>query len=263
MIKFIALTIFPEMFDSFWNYGIIGKGIEQNRISASTINIRDFAECKHRVTDDRPYGGGCGMVMKPESLAGAIRAAREKAPSAKTILLTPQGLVFNQNVACELASFEELILVCGRYEGIDERIRDDFIDYEISIGDYVLTGGETAAMVVIDAVARLIPGMLGCKDSAANDSFSNGLLEYAQYTRPRTFEGSEVPEVLLSGNHMEIEKWRLEASLIRTFLKRKDLLAKKPLSKNELEILKKWRQDIEEIIHAQSLCSPDTLSGSK
>ena len=263
MINFIALTIFPKMFNSFWSYGIIRKGIEQKKISVSTINIRDFAEGKHRVTDDRPYGGGCGMVMKPEPLTGAIRAARKKAPSAKTILLTPQGRVFNQNVARELASFEGLILVCGRYEGIDERICDNFIDYEISIGDYVLTGGEPAAMIIIDAVARLIPGMLGGKDSAENDSFSNGLLEYAQYTRPRIFEGFEVPEVLLSGNHKEIEKWRLEASLICTFLKRKDLLEKRSISKNEVKILEKWRRDIEKIIHAQSLRSPDTLSGSK
>ncbi|MDI6688414.1 MAG: tRNA (guanosine(37)-N1)-methyltransferase TrmD [Desulfobacterales bacterium] len=262
-MNFIVLTIFPEMFNVFWSYGIIRRGIEQKKIGASAINIRDFAEGKHRVTDDRPYGGGCGMVMKPEPLAGAIRVARKKAPSAKTILLTPQGRIFNQSLACELASFEGLILVCGRYEGIDERICHDFIDYEISIGDYVLTGGEPAAMVVIDATARLIPGMLGGKDSAENDSFSNGLLEYAQYTRPRTFEGSEVPEVLLSGNHMEIEKWRLEESLIRTFLKRKDLLEKMPVSENEVEILKKWRRDIEKIIHAKSLCSPDTLSGGK
>lgn len=251
------------MFNLLWDYGIIRRGIEMNKISASAINIRDFAEGKHRVTDDRPYGGGCGMVMKPEPLAAAIRAAKNKAPSSKTILLTPQGRVFNQEIACELSSFKGLILVCGRYEGIDERIYNDFIDYEISTGDYVMTGGELAAMTIIDAVARLVPGILGSEDSAKNDSFSNGLLEYAQYTRPKTFEGSEVPEVLLSGNHKKIEEWRLETSLIRTFLKRKDLLEKKLISKNEVEILKKWCRDIEKIIHSQSLLGSGTLSSSK
>jgi len=174
---------------------------------------------------------------------------KKKAPSAKTILLTPAGRVFDHKLANELKSYSGLILVCGRYEGVDERICHDLIDYEFSLGDYVLTGGELAAMVLIDAVTRLIPGILGGIDSAEKDSFSAGLLEHAQYTRPRNFEGEEVPEVLLSGHHKEIEKWRIETSLIRTFLKRKDLLQKKPLNKQEIEILKKWCQDIERIIN--------------
>ncbi len=247
-MKFVVLTIFPEMFDPFWDNGIIRRAIDQKKIFASTLNIRDYAADKHHVTDDRPYGGGSGMVMKPEPLAGAIRAANRKAPSAKTILLTPQGRGFNQKLADELVAFDGLVLVCGRYEGVDERISHDLIDYEISVGDFVLTGGELAAMVIIDAVTRLVPGTLGGEDAAEKDSFSNGLLEHAHYTRPQTFEGSQVPQVLLSGHHEEIENWRLESSLMRTLLKRADLLQKKSLGKKEIEILKKWSRRIEEII---------------
>ena len=237
------------MFDPFWDHGIIRRAIDQKKIFASTLNIRDFAEDKHQVTDDRPYGGGSGMVMKPEPLAGAIRAANRKFPSAKTILLTPQGRVFNQAVANELAASEGLVLVCGRYEGVDERISHDLIDTEISIGDYVLTGGELAAMVVIQAVTRQIPGTLGGEDAAEKDSFSNGLLEHAHYTRPLVFEGKAVPEILLSGHHEEIENWRLESALMRTLLKRPDLLKNKSLNKQELDILKKWSRNIQNIIN--------------
>jgi tRNA (guanine37-N1)-methyltransferase len=247
-MKFVVLTIFPEMFDLFWGHGIIRRAIDQKKISASTLNIRDFAEDKHQVTDDRPYGGGSGMVMKPEPMAGAIRAANRKCPSAKTVLLSTQGRVFNQALANELASFEGLVLVCGRYEGIDERISHDLIDDEISIGDYVLTGGELAAMVVIDAVTRQIPGILGGEDAAEKDSFSNGLLEHAHYTRPHVFEGKAVPEILLSGHHEEIENWRVESAMLRTLLKRPDLLKDKALSKQQFDILKKWHRRIEEII---------------
>lgn len=262
-MNFIVLTIFPEMFDPFWKHGIIRRAIDRKKIFASAINIRDFAKDKHRVTDDRPYGGGCGMVMKAEPLAGAIRAAQQKAPSAKTVLLTPQGRCFNQNLAQELASSDGVILACGRYEGVDERISHHLIDDEISIGDYVLTGGELAAMIIIDAVTRLVPGTLGSEDSAENDSFSTGLLEHAHYTRPRSFEGDEVPDVLLSGDHKKIENWRLETSLIRTFLKRRDLFGKKSLSPQEIDILKKWCLDIEKIIYDQSLRGSDTLSGAQ
>jgi tRNA (guanine37-N1)-methyltransferase len=243
------------MFDPFWDHGIIRKAIDQKKIFASSLNIRDFASDKHHVTDDKPYGGGSGMVMKPEPLAGAIRAANRNVPSAKTILLTPQGRVFDQKVAHKLAAFEGLVLVCGRYEGVDERICHDLIDYEISVGDFVLTGGELAAMVIIDAVTRLIPGTLGGEDAAEKDSFSNGLLEHAHYTRPQTFEGNPVPEVLLSGHHQEIENWRLvenwrlESSLLRTLAKRADLLKNISLRQQELDILKKWSQDIQNIIN--------------
>jgi tRNA (guanine37-N1)-methyltransferase len=246
---FTVLTIFPEMFDPFWAHGIIRKAIENQTIFASATNIRDYAEDRHQVTDDRPYGGGSGMVMKPEPLAGAIRAATRTVPEAKTILLTPQGSVFDQSMAQKLASFDRLVLVCGRYEGVDERVCHDLIDFEISTGDYVLTGGELAAMIVIDAVTRLIPGALGGEQAAEKDSFANGLLEHAHYTRPRIFEGNEVPEVLLSGHHQEIEKWRFESSLMRTLLKRSDLLQKKDLDRQEIEILKKWHRVIENLIN--------------
>jgi tRNA (guanine37-N1)-methyltransferase len=245
---FTVLTIFPEMFDPFWAHGIIRKAIEEKKILTSTINIRDYARDRHQVTDDRPYGGGSGMVMKPEPLAGAIRAAAQTVPEAKTVLLTPQGQVFDQRMAQELASWDGLVLICGRYEGVDERVCRDLVDYEISIGDYVLTGGELAAMIVIDAATRLIPGVLGGDQAAEKDSFSDGLLEHAHYTRPRIFEGREVPEVLLSGHHQEIEKWRLESSLMRTLLKRSDLLQKKDLNRQEIEILKKWHHVIKSLI---------------
>lgn len=248
-MKFVVLTIFPEMFGSFWEHGIIRRAIEQGKIFASTLNIRDFTDDKHHVTDDRPYGGGSGMVMKPGPLAGAIREAGRRVPSAKTILLTPQGRVFDQKLANELSSFEGLVLVCGRYEGVDERICHNLIDFEISIGDYVLTGGELAAMVIIDAVTRQIPGALGAEDAAAKDSFSNGVLEHAHYTRPQVFEGEEVPEILLSGHHEEIENWRRESSLMRTLLKRPDLLQNRHFDKKEIEILNKWSRHIQNIIN--------------
>jgi tRNA (guanine37-N1)-methyltransferase len=248
-MQFVVLTIFPEMFGPFWKHGIIRRAIDQKKIMASTLNIRAYAEDKHQVTDDRPYGGGSGMVMKPEPLSRAIRAARRRVSSAKTILLTPQGRVFDQKLAQALSASEGLILVCGRYEGIDERICNDLIDCEISIGDYVLTGGELAAMVIIDAVTRQIAGVLGAEDSAAKDSFANGLLEHAHYTRPQVFEGEEVPQVLLSGNHGEIENWRRESSMMRTLLKRPDLLQNRILDQKEIEILNKWSRQIQSIIN--------------
>ncbi len=262
-MHFSVLTIFPEMFDSFWNHGVVGKASESGIISTVATDIREYAEGRHKVTDDRPYGGGAGMVFKPEPLAKAIRDAKASHPEAKTILTTPQGRVFDQQTAAGLSLEKSLVIVCGRYEGVDERISRDLIDDEISVGDYILTGGELAAMVIIDAVARLIPGTLGCGDSAERDSFSNGLLEHAHYTRPRDFEGETVPDVLLSGNHAEIEKWRLESSVIRTFLKRRDLLDLRELDERELEILRKWRLEIEKIIRTQSSHRAGPLSGNQ
>jgi len=258
-----VLTIFPSIFDSVFTHGIIKRAMEKGKLSISLVNIRDFADGKHHVTDDRPYGGGCGMIMKPEPLAGAIRSAKKKLPNATTILLTPQGRLLNQPLAMKLASLKEMILVCGRYEGIDERIVNGFIDDEISIGDYILTGGEVPAVVVIDAISRLIPGVLGGLTSAEKESFNGNLLEHGHYTRPADFEGRTVPQVLQSGNHKAIDRWRLEESLIRTFLKRKDLLENRFLAKEELDILKKWALDIEQFLHDQSLCGTDTLSGGK
>ena len=260
-MNFVVLTIFPEMFQRFWDHGIVRRAIEQSVISASAVNIRDFAEGRHQETDDRPYGGGNGMVMKPEPLAAAIRWAANAAPDAKTIYLSPQGRVFNQAIAAELSAQPGLILVCGRYEGIDERICQQFVDDEISIGDYVLTGGELPAMVLMEAVIRLIPGALGGEESAQKDSFSDSLLEHGHYTRPSDFEGDTVPDVLLSGNHAEIERWRLESSLIRTVLKRKDLLMRRQLTLAEVRILQQWRLDIDHILQSQSIPGAGPLPG--
>ncbi len=254
-MRFVVLTLFPELFEPFWNHGMIRRAVELGKITAETIQIRDFAAGRHHVVDDRPYGGGPGMVMKPEPLAEAVRSAEAKAPGARKILMTPQGRPFSQELARELAEQESLILVCGRYEGIDERFCQDFIDDEISVGDYVLTGGELAAMIVVDASCRFVPGVLGCADSSGDDSFSNRLLEHAQYTRPFEFEGESVPETLLSGNHAEIERWRMRSSLIRTFLKRSDLLTQRKLSAEELAILESWKTELDEVLDYQKAVS--------
>ncbi len=262
-MHYTVLTIFPELFDAFWNHGMIRRAINRGFITAEAVNIRDYADGRHRVTDDRPYGGGSGMVMKPEPLARAIRAAKDKAPGAVTALLSPQGRILNQQTAAELATIDELILVCGRYEGIDERIVQEHVDLEISVGDYVLTGGELAAMIVVDATARLIPGVLGGEDSAQKDSFSDNLLEHGHYTRPPDFEGDSVPEVLLSGHHRAIDKWRREMSLIRTLLKRPDLLLNRPLDPEAVEMLGKWGRTIERIVDAQCNRGADPPPGGK
>ena len=254
-MQFAVLTLFPEMFSALLGVGIVKRAIERRYILVEPINIRDYAKDRHHTVDDRPYGGGCGMVMKPEPVAEAIRYARKKHPEAYTVLLTPQGRLLNQRVAQELAGCKGLILVCGRYEGMDERVREHLVDDEISIGDYVLTGGELAAMVVIDAVTRLIPGTLGSEHSAQEDSFSTGLLEYPQYTRPRFFEGVNVPEVLLSGDHGTIKQWRRQASLVRTILRRPDLLMGQSLSTGDIEYMKKLQQDIKTILGKHSKAS--------
>ncbi|CAN2039031.1 tRNA m(1)G37 methyltransferase [Candidatus Magnetomoraceae bacterium gMMP-15] len=259
-MDFTVLTLFPEIFDFLFSHSIIKRAIERKKISVKAVNIRNFASGKHHVTDDKPYGGGSGMVMKPEPLAACIQDAEKKSPGSLIILLSPQGHILNQSLALKLSKQAGLILVCGHYEGIDERICHDFIDYELSIGDYVMTGGEPAAMVVIDAVSRLIPGVLGDPESAAKDSFSDGLLEHAHYTRPPEFGEMEVPGVLLSGHHKAIENWRRESSLIRTALKRPDLLFKQKLNNKDILILKKWAKEIEKIIKFQSAPGPDALS---
>ena len=232
MLNFTVLTLFPEMFASPLAHSILKKAQEKHLIAINLINIRDFATDKHHVTDDYPYGGGQGMIMKPEPLVAAIEAAKCQSEGARVILLSPAGAVFGQRTAARLAQDANLILVCGRYEGVDERVKA-FVDEEISIGDYTLSGGEPAAMVVIDAVARLIPGVLGNENSPLDESFSNGLLEYPQYTRPEDFRGAKVPEVLLSGDHERIRKWRRAASLALTEKRRADLLASAPLTADE------------------------------
>ncbi|MBW2647277.1 MAG: tRNA (guanosine(37)-N1)-methyltransferase TrmD [Deltaproteobacteria bacterium] len=238
-MNFIILTLFPDMISSMFGNGVLKRAVDNGGITVTPINIRDFAEGKHRITDDRPYGGGCGMVMKPEPMAAAIRSAKKEFPEAYTILLTPQGRVFNQQVARDLLQHETLLLICGRYEGIDERIREEWVNDEVSIGDYILTGGEPAALVMIDAVSRLIPGILGGESSAEEDSFSDGLLEYPHYTRPRSFEGAEVPNVLLSGDHEKIRQWRRKSSLMRTILKRPELLESSSLAGEDIDFLEK------------------------
>ena len=248
-MKVCVLTLFPELFAPFWDHGIIRRAVQASQLEPMTINIRDHAEGRHHVTDDRPYGGGCGMVMKPEPLSAALAEAKTRLPTATTLLLSPQGRPFDQSLAGDLAATEDaLILVCGRYEGVDERFIDSHVDAELSIGDFVLTGGELGAMVVIDAVARLIPGVLGNEDSAGSDTFSDRLIEYAHYTRPPVFENDGVPQVLLSGNHQAIDRWRHENALIRTVLKRPDLLRQRGLSDEERETLKKWRGTLDGLL---------------
>ena len=247
-MKIAVLTLFPELFAPFWDHGIIRRAVQGSKIFPQTVNIRDFAQGKHRVTDDRPYGGGCGMVMKPEPLAGAVTRAKQTMPDARTLLLSPQGKRFDQQLAHSLAAEHALILVCGRYEGVDERFVERHVDAEISIGDFVLTGGELGAMVIIDAVARLIPGVLGNDDSAGSDTFCDGLVEHAHYTRPPTYGDDAVPEVLLSGNHAEIDRWRRETALMRTVVKRPDLLDQRDFSPEERAILLKWRTEIERLV---------------
>jgi len=223
MLKFTVITIFPHMLDSALGHSILKKAQEKGLIEVEQVDLRAYTHDRHHVTDDSPYGGGQGMVMKPEPLAAAIEDARRKNAKARIVLLAPQGRVFNQSAAARLANEKEIVLICGRYEGIDERVKA-FVNEELSIGDYTLSGGEPAANVVIDAVARLIPGVLGNENSPAEDSFSDGLLEYPQYTRPEDFRGMKVPEILLSGDHEKIKQWRREQSVMLTRERRPDLL---------------------------------------
>ena len=219
-MKFNVLTLFPEMFEPI-RESIIGRALDNGKIEINLINIRDFSQDKHKHVDDTPYGGGAGMVMKPDVVYDAYKSIEN--PNAKVIYLTPQGKTLNQKKVIELSKEEEIVLLCGHYEGIDQRVIDKIQPEEISVGDYVLTGGELPAMILIDAVSRYVDGVLS-EDSTAEESFSNGLLEYPQYTRPEVFEGMKVPEVLLSGNHQNIEKWRKEQALEITKKKRPDLV---------------------------------------
>jgi len=240
-MRFDILTIFPDFFVSPLGAGMIRRAVQDGLVVIQTHNIRDYATDKHAMTDDRPFGGGEGMVMKPEPLAAAVEQARGNGGDARVVLLTPQGRTLNQRLAEELAGEKQLILVCGRYEGVDERFRAAYVDLEVSIGDYVLTGGEPAALVLLDSVIRLLPGVLGCGDSAENDTFSRGSrggLKYPQYTRPRIFAGREVPDVLLSGDHAAIERWRFLAAVRRTISRRPELVAAMELTPAELKLLR-------------------------
>lgn len=238
-VRFDVLTLFPDMFHGFLNTSIIKKAHEKGLIETKLINFRDYATDKHRTVDDAPYGGGGGMVLKPEPLFRAVDDLIQDLESRPPILLmSPQGERFTQRKAEELAKYSHLILICGHYEGFDERIRQYLATEEISIGDYVLTGGELAAMIIIDSVSRLVPGVLGNESSAQTDSFSTGLLEYPQYTRPVEFRGYRVPDVLLSGHHANIEKWRRQQSLIRTWQRRPDLLQSVILTEEDRAFLR-------------------------
>ena len=238
-MTFDIITIFPAFFDSPLREGILGKAIKKGLVNVRLINLRDFTDDRHRTTDDRPYGGGAGMVMIPGPLKGAITHAKKNGKSPTVILLSPRGEVFDHEAASRLSKKGHLILVCGRYEGVDERIVKAFVDMELSIGDFVLSGGEPAALVVIDAIARLVPGVLGKEESAREDSFATGLLEYPHYTRPRQFMGMDVPDVLLSGDHKKIERWRREEALKVTRERRPELLKRARLVREDKAFLEK------------------------
>jgi len=221
---FNVLTLFPEMFEGFLKASIIGRSIENNLLDVKLTNIRDYSNDKHKSVDDAPYGGGPGMVMTPQPLRDAIQSI---SAASHIIFLTPKGKPLDQKKVIDLSDQENITLICGHYEGIDQRIIDTYVDEEISIGDYVLTGGELGAMVVIDSVTRLLPGVLGDEDSYKEDSHFNGLLDHPHYTRPQSFDGLEVPSILLSGHHKKIEHWRLEQSILNTYKKLPDLIEKK------------------------------------
>lgn len=253
---FSAISLFPEMFNAVSEYGVVGRAVKNEIVNIDCINPRDFTKDRHRTVDDRPYGGGPGMLMKVEPLQRAIQAAKksqqardsvsssDSSPgSAKVIYLSPQGKKLDHQLVKELSTQQHLILLCGRYEGIDQRLIDQQVDMEISLGDFVLSGGELAAMVLIDAVARLLPEVLGHSVSAIEDSFEDGLLDHPHYTRPESYEGLDVPPVLLSGDHQAIEKWRLQQRLGRSWLKRPDLLEKKKLSESEQQLLAEFKKD--------------------
>jgi len=246
-MRFDVLTLFPEMFTGPLQESIIKRAQERGLISVHLHNIRDYATGRHRITDDAPYGGGGGMVMKPEPIFAAVEAVLGDEKGVPVILLSPQGRLFTHEVARELSRYPRLVLICGRYEGVDERVREHLATDEISIGDYVLSGGELAAMVIIDAVTRLLPGALGDPGATFEDSYAWGLLEYPHYTRPAVFRGWAVPEVLLSGNHAAIARWRREQALRRTLERRPDLLERAPLTEEDRAFLARlgWRKSPE------------------
>ena len=236
-MKFDVLTLFPEMFTAYLQQGVLGRAVKKGLVDVNPINIRDFARGTHKTTDDRPYGGGEGMVMKPGPIYRALKSVERVDKRNPVILLSPQGKLFDQSIAWEMSGWDQIILVCGRYEGVDERIKLTCDHMELSIGDYVLSGGELGAMVIVDAVSRLIPGVLGGERSNLEDSFEDGLLEYPQYTRPGVFQDEPVPEILLSGNHEKIRVWRRRESLKRTLEKRPDLIEKAKLTPEDRTFL--------------------------
>jgi len=243
VINFEILSLFPEMFVSPLDFSLLKKAQEKGLLNICLHDIRDWADDKHKMADDAPYGGGCGMVMKVEPVEKALRAIRKPEDDSIVVLMTPQGEVLNHKIAAQMAAKKHIIIICGHYEGVDERIREHLVDREISIGDYILTGGELAALVLVDAVSRFIPDVLGNPLSTGNDSFSENILEYPQYTRPAKYNDWTVPDVLLSGNHARIELWRKRESLIRTYKRRPDLLKMLELSAEDKKILDEIKQD--------------------
>ena len=243
-MQFEVFTLLPEVFPPYLESSIIQRALQRGLISVDVHNIRDYTHDKHHMTDDTPYGGGGGMVMKPEPVFEAVESILGSKPACPIIMLTPQGRVFSQAVADELSRYEKIALLCGRYEGLDERIREYLVTDEISVGDYVLTGGELPALILIDAVSRLIPGVLGDPEGAIDDSHATGLLEYPHYTRPPDFRGWKVPKILLSGDHGKIEQWRREQSLLRTLARRPDLLEKATLTEKECNFLEEYKNQI-------------------
>ena len=247
-MNFHVLTLFPEMIENGMRTSITGRAIEKGALSVNAVNIRDYAFNKHQSVDDYPYGGGAGMLMQAEPVYLAWESVAKNIPGGRprTVYLTPQGRTFDQTAAREFAREEHLILLCGHYEGIDERVLEEIVTDSISIGDYVLTGGELAAMVVMDAVSRMVPGVLGNEDSADTESFSAGLLEYPQYSRPQVWHGKEVPEVLMSGHHGNVDAWRREQSIIRTVERRPDLLKTADLTNKEWNFVRQLKKKLKE-----------------
>jgi tRNA (guanine37-N1)-methyltransferase len=241
-MQFEVFTLLPEVFPPYLESSILQRARQRELIRVNVHNIRDYTKDKHHTTDDIPYGGGGGMVMKPDPVFEAVESVLGPGAACPLILLTPQGRVFNQRIAQELSAYEKIALICGRYEGVDERIREHLATDEISIGDYVLTGGELPALILIDAVARHIPNVLGDPDGAMDDSHASGLLEYPHYTRPPEFRGWSVPEVLLSGDHAKINQWRREQSLLRTLARRPDLLDNAELSEADKKLLERIKK---------------------
>ncbi len=246
--KFHVVTIFPEMLRAYIGFSIIKKAINNGLLSVEIHNLRDYSHDKHKTVDDYPYGGGAGMVMKPDPFFKIVESLWPEKNKRKVIMLSPRGRLFNQDTAYELAHGDkEVIFFCGRYEAIDQRVSDHLVDEEFSIGDYILTGGELPALVIIDAVARLIPGVLGDFSSTEEESFSWGLLDYPHYTRPENFRGLYVPAVLLSGNHNEINRWRKKQAIKTTLEKRPDILKRYVLSENDSELLREIKEDNNEL----------------
>ena len=239
-MNFHVLTLFPEMIENAMSYSVIGRAVKEGIIKIYAVNIRDFSKNKQRHVDDYPYGGGAGMVMQPQPVYDAYKSLNVK-EGTRVLYMTPQGKPFNQEIVSELAVEEELVILCGHYEGIDERVIEEIVTDEISMGDFVLTGGEIPAMAVIDSVSRLKKGVLGKEESFMEESFSNGLLEYPQYTRPPVFMGRSVPDILLSGHHKNIDTWRHRQSLIRTMEKRPDILKSIQLNKDDKEFIEAYK----------------------